>query len=99
VSVVLGKFFVTLEQEVTLRPLLVLWTYSFRESGGLVAVYVFDVFLYLLLRLAYGRVLKTGDWGDSTPDGDQLQTLSACKPNDFMSLHKDTDSSDPTTPQ
>ena len=60
-SVVLGKFFVTLEQEVTLRPLLVLWTYSFRESGGLVAAYGFDVFLYLLLHLTYGRVLKTGD--------------------------------------
>jgi len=60
VSVVLGKFFVTLEQAVTLCPLLVLWTYSFREGGELVAAYVFDVFLYLLLHLAYGKVLKTG---------------------------------------
>jgi hypothetical protein len=59
VFVVLGKFFVTREHEVALCPLLVLGTYSFREGGGLVAAYVFDVFLYLLLHLAYARVLKT----------------------------------------
>src|SRR5262249_11770312 len=52
--VVLRQFFVTLEQEMPLRPGLHLGlAHSLGEGGRLVAAYVFEVFLDVLLQLAH----------------------------------------------
>jgi hypothetical protein len=61
--VVLRQFFVALEQEVPLCPGLHMGlAHSLGEGGGLVAAYVFDVFLNCLLQLTH----RLSDLRDST---------------------------------
>ena len=53
-SVVLGEFFVTLQQEMPLSPFFVLWPHCGGECRGLIALNIGDVGLDFLLHLLDG---------------------------------------------